>query len=588
MPHYKAPLQEFDFLMAEVFKLPSFWPQLPGLAEVDWETAQEVLKQAGKWCEEVLAPLNREADEEGCQLNHGQVTTPQGFKAAYRDYSAGGWVGLGGNPAFGGMGLPKSLVAAVEEIVQGSCMAFGLAPMLTAGACVALDAHASDEIKQLYLPKLYSGEWAGVMDLTEPQAGTDLGLLRTKAVPLEDGSFALSGSKIFITWGEQDFTDNIIHLVLARLPDAPAGVKGISLFLVPKFLPDEQGRSGLKNALSCGALEKKMGIKACATCVMNFDGAKGWLVGEPNQGLACMFTMMNYERLVVGIQGLGAAHGSFTQALEYARTRLQSRSPSGVQNPSGPADPIIEHPDVRRMLLTMRAFNEAGRAFYLYVAMALDGAKYAAPEAARTHADTVALLTPIAKAFMTDKAFDTAVLGQQVFGGHGYIREWGQEQYVRDIRITQIYEGTNGIQAMDLLGRKILGSQGQLLGPWVREIEQFLATAALPAAETAALTQALARLQEATEWVLMRAKTDPTVVGHCAVAYLHLAGFVAYGYMWLRMSAAAEGQAGGFYQEKQQMAAFYCQHLLPYTQALHGQIIATEADWRVGFDGVGA
>ncbi len=463
MPHYKAPLREFDFLMADVFSLPSFWSQLPGLEEVDWPTAQEVLKQAGKWCEEVLAPLNREADEEGCQLKNGHVTTPTGFKAAYKDYAEGGWVGLGGNPQYGGMGLPKSLVAAVEEMVQGSSMAFGLAPMLTAGACVALDAHASEAIKEAYLPKLYSGEWAGVMDLTEPQAGTDLGLLRTKAVPLEDGSFAITGSKIFITWGEQDFTDNIIHLVLARLPDAPAGVKGISLFLVPKFLPDEQGGCGAKNALSCGALEKKMGIKACATCVMNFDGAKGWLIGEPHQGLACMFTMMNYERLVVGIQGLGAAHGSFTQALEYATSRLQSRSPGGIKNPAGPADPIIEHPDVRRMLLTMRAFNEAGRAFYLYVAMALDGAKYSQGDEARRFADTVALLTPIAKAFITDKAFDTTVLGQQVFGGHGYIREWGQEQYVRDARITQIYEGTNGIQAMDLLGRKILASQGQLL-----------------------------------------------------------------------------------------------------------------------------
>lgn len=586
MPHYKAPLQEFDFLMAEVFKLPSFWPQLPGLAEVDWETAQEVLKQAGKWCEEVLAPLNREADEEGCQLKGGQVHTPHGFKAAYQDYSAGGWVGLGGNPAFGGMGLPKSLVAAVEEMVQGSCMAFGLAPMLTAGACVALDAHASDGIKQLYLPKLYSGEWAGVMDLTEPQAGTDLGLLRTKAVPMEDGSFAITGSKIFITWGEQDFTDNIIHLVLARLPDAPAGVKGISLFLVPKFLPDEQGRCGAKNALSCGALEKKMGIKACATCVMNFDGAKGWLIGEPHQGLACMFTMMNYERLVVGIQGLGAAHGSFLQALDYARNRLQSRSPSGIKNPAGPADPIIEHPDVRRMLLTMRALNEAGRAFYLYVAMALDGAKYASAEEARRYADTVALLTPIAKAFITDKAFDTAVLGQQVFGGHGYIREWGQEQYVRDIRITQIYEGTNGIQAMDFLGRKVVASQGQLLKPWLDQIQAFLAATSVPKAQCEALSKGLAHLEESTEWIISRVKSDPAVVGNCAVAYLHLAGLVAYGYMWLRMGEAAAGREGDYYREKQQMAAFYCQHILPQTQALHGQILATDNPWAVGFNGV--
>ena len=586
MPHYKAPLREFDFLMADVFTLPSFWSQLPGLEEVDWPTAQEVLKQAGKWCEEVLAPLNREADEEGCQLKNGQVTTPSGFKAAYKDYAAGGWVGLGGNPQYGGMGLPKSLVAAVEEMVQGSSMAFGLAPMLTAGACVALDAHASEAIKEAYLPKLYSGEWAGVMDLTEPQAGTDLGLLRTKAVPLEDGSFAITGSKIFITWGEQDFTDNIIHLVLARLPDAPAGVKGISLFLVPKFLPDEQGGCGAKNALSCGALEKKMGIKACATCVMNFDGAKGWLIGEPHQGLACMFTMMNYERLVVGIQGLGAAHGSFTQALEYATSRLQSRSPGGIKNPAGPADPIIEHPDVRRMLLTMRAFNEAGRAFYLYVAMALDGAKYAQGDEARRFADMVALLTPIAKAFITDKAFDTTVLGQQVFGGHGYIREWGQEQYVRDARITQIYEGTNGIQAMDLLGRKILASQGQLLTPWQQEMQAFMACVDLPEVQKQAFNEALTHLTEATAWVLERAPVDPRMVGNCAVAYLHLAGLVAYGYMWLRMSAAAQGREGDYYREKQQMAAFYCQQILPQSLALHRQILGTDQPWDLGFSGV--
>ncbi|HEY6528367.1 MAG TPA: acyl-CoA dehydrogenase C-terminal domain-containing protein [Cellvibrionaceae bacterium] len=586
MPHYRAPLRDFEFLMREVFALPEFWQKLQALADIDWDTAFEILNQAGKWCEEVLAPLNREADEQGCSLANGQVSTPKGFKQAYSDYSAGGWVGLGGNPQYGGMGLPKSLVAAVEEMVQGSCMAFGLAPMLTSGACVALDTHASEALKTLYLPKLYSGEWAGVMDLTEPQAGTDLGLLRTQAVLQTDGSYLITGSKIFITWGEQDFTDNIIHLVLARMPDAPAGVKGISLFLVPKFLLDASSNKWTqKNALSCGALEKKMGIKACATCVMNFDGATGWLIGEANQGLACMFTMMNYERLVVGIQGLGAAHGSFIQALEYANTRLQSRSPTGVKNKHGPADPIIEHPDVRRMLLTMRAYNEAGRAFYVYVAMALDGAKYSTdPTEARAFADTVALLTPIAKAFITDKAFDTAVLGQQVFGGHGYIREWGQEQYVRDIRITQIYEGTNGIQAMDLLGRKIVGSQGELLKPWLEEIHQFLNVCKLP--QFPALRQAAAHLSEATNWVLEHARVNPALIGQNAVAYLHLAGLVAYGYMWLRMSAAAAGQERDLYQEKQQMAAFYCQHLLPQTQTLHSQIIGTNEPWVAGFSGV--
>lgn len=581
---YRAPVQEFSFLMQEVFALPNYWQSLPASAQVDWETAEQILKQAGKWCEEVLAPLNRHADEQGCLLADGKVSTPAGFKQAYAEYSAGGWVGLGGNPEYGGMGLPKSLVAAVEEMVQGSCMAFGLAPMLTTGACVALDQHASEAIKNLYLPKLYSGEWAGVMDLTEPQAGTDLGLLRTKAAPLEDGSFAISGSKIFITWGEQDFTDNIIHLVLARLPDAPAGVKGISLFLVPKILPDPQGQWSLPNRLSCGALEKKMGIKASATCVMNFDGATGWLIGQANQGLACMFTMMNYERLVVGIQGVGAAHASYVQALEYAHNRLQSRSPTGVKNPQGPADAIIHHPDVARMLMTMRALNEAGRAFYLYVAMALDGAKYAQEqEQLRLYSDKIALLTPIAKAFLTDKAFDAAVLGQQVLGGHGYIREWGQEQHVRDVRITQIYEGTNGIQAMDLLGRKIVGSGGRLLIPWLAEIQEFLTRTNLAPEHTAALTNALAYLQEATDWVLAQVGENPAIVGQCATAYLHLAGLVGYGYMWLRMQAAAAGQSGAFYQNKIHLADYFLRQLLPQAQALHRQIVNTNVSWNINF-----
>lgn len=581
---YRAPVQEFNFLMQEVFALPSYWQSLPASAQVDWDTAEQILQQAGKWCEEVLAPLNRHADEQGCSLADGTVSTPEGFKQAYAEYSAGGWVGLGGNPDFGGMGLPKSLVAAVEEMVQGSCMAFGLAPMLTTGACVALDQHASEEIKHLYLPKLYSGQWAGVMDLTEPQAGTDLGLLRTKASPLEDGSFAISGSKIFITWGEQDFTDNIIHLVLARLPDAPAGVKGISMFLVPKMLPDAQASWSLRNRLSCGALEKKMGIKASATCVMNFDGATGWLIGQAHQGLACMFTMMNYERLVVGIQGVGAAHASYVQALEYAHNRLQSRSPTGVKNPAASADAIIHHPDVARMLLTMRSLNEAGRAFYLYVAMALDGAKYAAdPEQVRLHSDKIALLTPIAKAFLTDKAFEATVLGQQVFGGHGYIREWGQEQFVRDARITQIYEGTNGIQAMDLLGRKIVGSSGRLLNPWLAEIRAFLANSTIAQQQKDELKNALVYLQEATDWVLAQVGQNPAVVGQCAMAYLHLAGLVAYAYMWLRMQAAAAGQSGEFYQNKIHLADYFMRQLLPQAQALHRQILNTHGNWPINF-----
>ena len=431
MADYTPPLRDIRFVLDAVLKVKDRWSQWPALAEVvDGETADAILEEAGKLCAQELAPLNRNSDEEGCHWQAGEVTTPQGFRQAYQAFAEGGWVGVGGDPEYGGMGMPKVLTAQVEEMMHASCLAFGLYPMLSAGACLALHAHGSEALKQAYLPNLYSGQWAGSMCLTEPHAGTDLGLIRTRAEPQADGSYRVTGTKIFITAGEHDLTENIIHLVLAKLPDAPAGSRGISLFLVPKILVDEAGALGARNAVACGSLEHKMGIKGAATCVMNFDGAVGYLVGEVNKGLAAMFTMMNYERLGVGIQGLGSSERSYQNALAYARERLQSRSPAGIQQAAKNADPIIVHPDVRRMLLTMKALNEGGRLFSSYVALQLDIAKYSPEPAERERAEAlVALLTPVAKGFLTDLGLELCVAGQQVFGGHGYIREWARSSW---------------------------------------------------------------------------------------------------------------------------------------------------------------
>ncbi|NWN91292.1 acyl-CoA dehydrogenase [Marinobacter adhaerens] len=579
MADYQAPLRDMRFVLNEVFDAPALWASLPKVAEnVDPDTADAILEEAGKITSGVLAPLNREADEQGCQWNDGEVTTPDGFKEAYQTIIEGGWNGLGGNPEFDGMGMPKTLVAQFEEMMQGANMAFGLAPMLTAGASLALDAHGSQELKEKYLPNMYSGVWSGAMDLTEPHAGTDLGIIRTKAEPNDDGSFNVTGTKIFITWGEHDMAENIIHLVLAKLPGAPKGPKGISLLLVPKFLVNEDGSLGERNSLACGSLEKKMGIKGSATCVMNFDGARGWLVGEENKGLNAMFTMMNYERLGVGIQGVGAAEASLQNAREYAMERIQSRAPTGAQQPEKAADPILVHPDVRRMLLTMKSYVEGGRAFSTYVAQWLDISKYADPaeEERRKNAEgMVALLTPVAKAFLTDRGLDSCIIGQQVFGGHGFIREWGQEQLVRDCRITQIYEGTNGIQALDLMGRKVVGSKGKLYELFADDVAAFIEEnrdeeSLRPYLEP--LAAALERLSDVTEHVLGQAADNPNAVGAASVDYLDLFGLTALGYMWARMVKAAapkaEGDTSGFYSGKLKTARFYYDRLLPKTVSL--------------------
>ncbi|AIG03435.1 dehydrogenase [Pseudomonas fluorescens] len=579
MADYKAPLRDMRFVLNEVFEVAKLWAQLPALAEtVDAQTVEAILEEAGKVTAKTIAPLSRNGDEEGCRWDNGVVSTPAGFPEAYKTYAEGGWVGVGGDPAYGGMGMPKAVSAQVEEMINSSGLAFGLYPMLTSGACVSINTHASDELKATYLPNMYAGVWAGSMCLTEPHAGTDLGIIRTKAEPQADGSYKVSGTKIFITGGEHDLTENIIHLVLAKLPDAPAGPKGISLFLVPKFMVNADGSLGARNPVTCGSIEHKMGIQASATCVMNFDEAVGYLVGEPNRGLAAMFTMMNYERLGVGIQGLATGERSYQNAVEYARDRLQSRSPTGPKAKDKIADPIINHPDVRRMLLTMKAANEGGRAFSTYVAMQLDTAKFSEDAATRKRADDlVALLTPVSKAFLTDLGLETTVHGQQIFGGHGYIREWGQEQLVRDVRITQIYEGTNGIQALDLMGRKIVGSGGAFYTLFADEVRHFITTASSDLGEfTLPLSAAVDELDNLTAWVLDRAKTNPNEIGAASVEYLHAFGYMAYAYMWALMAKAALGKEAeeDFYASKLGTARFYFARLLPRIHSLSASVKA--------------
>ncbi|HBO4315193.1 TPA: acyl-CoA dehydrogenase C-terminal domain-containing protein [Pseudomonas aeruginosa] len=580
MPEYNAPLRDMRFLLNDVFDAPALWQRLPRLAErIDADTADAILEEAAKVTGGLLAPLNRSGDEEGAQWQDGAVRTPAGFREAYATYAEGGWVGLTGNPAHGGMGMPKMLAVQFEEMMYAANASFSLYSTLSAGACLALDAHGSEELKNRYLPNMYAGTWAGSMCLTEPHAGTDLGIIRTKAEPQADGSYRISGTKIFITGGEQDLTENIIHLVLAKLPDAPAGSRGISLFLVPKLLVGDDGALGARNAVHCGSIEHKMGIKASATCVMNFDGASGWLVGEVNKGLAAMFTMMNYERLSIGIQGIGCAEMSYQSAVAYARERLQSRAPTGPVARDKAADPIIVHPDVRRMLLTMKALTEGGRAFSTYVGQQLDLAKYAEDQEERSQAEAlVALLTPVAKAFFTDTGLESCVLGQQVFGGHGYIREWGQEQLVRDVRIAQIYEGTNGIQALDLMGRKVVANGGLFLSIFSREVRAFAAGANAELAEfVTPLLTALDLLDNLTQGIVARAGNDPREIGAASVEYLHLFGYTAYAYLWARMAAAALRQREAdpaFHDGKLATARFYFARILPRVHSLAAAVEA--------------
>lgn len=575
MSEYKASLQDMNFVLHEVFQVSDDWVEMPGLAEMmDAETATAILQEAAKLAENLIAPTARRADEQGVHYADGVVTTPDGYKDAFKEVAAGGWVGVTASADLGGMGLPKVISAQYEEMMCAADISFSLYPGLTAGAIIALESHASEELQQQYVPRMAAGEWTGTMCLTEPHAGTDLGIIRSKAEPQPDGTFSITGTKIFITGGEHDLADNIIHLVLAKLPDAPAGSKGISLFLVPKFLVNDDGSLGERNAVAAGSVEHKMGIHGSATCVMNFDGARGWLVGEPNRGLAAMFTMMNYERLGVGIQGLGAAARSYGTALAYALDRRQGRGAKSTQDTSAPADPLIVHGDIRRMLLTMKAFIEGGRAFSSYVGQQLDRAKFSADAGAREQAaNLVALLTPVAKAFMTDTGLEATIHGQQILGGHGYVREWGQEQWVRDCRIAQIYEGTNGIQALDLLGRKVVGSKGELLKPLLADIHAIVAQAdAEWTVQAEQLQQAAQLLEQATAHILKQVAEDENIVNSVAVEYLHLVGYVSYAYLWLRMAlvAQAAGSSDPFYVAKVKTARFYFAKLLPRIHGLAG------------------
>ncbi|MDH1108367.1 acyl-CoA dehydrogenase C-terminal domain-containing protein [Pseudomonas otitidis] len=575
MPEYKAPLRDMRFLTDELFDFPATYTAI-GASDASPDMVAAILEEGAKFCEQVLSPLNRSGDEEECQWKDGVVTTPKGFKEAFAQYVEGGWNGLSADPTYGGQGLPHSLGLIVSEMVASANQSWAMYPGLTHGAMSAIHAHGSEEQKQTYLTRLTEGRWTGTMCLTEPHCGTDLGIIKTRAVPQADGSYAISGTKIFISAGEHDMSENIVHLVLAKLPDAPAGTKGISLFIVPKFLPRGDG-IGERNAVSCGSIEHKMGIKASATCVMNFDSATGFLIGEANKGLNCMFTMMNHARLGTGMQGLCLGEASYQGAVRYATERLQMRALTGPKAPDKPADPIIVHPDVRRMLLTMRAFNEGNRALAYFTAQQLDIAHGAENAEEREQAENLlAFLTPICKAFMTETGLEATNLGMQVFGGHGYIREWGMEQLVRDCRIAPIYEGTNGIQALDLLGRKVLGSQGKLLTGFTKRVHQFCqAQAEHPQlkAQVAQLADLNRQWGELTQRIGMAAMKNPDEVGAASVDYLMYSGYIVLAYFWLQMAVVARQQldAGtgeaAFYEAKLLTCDFYFKRLLPRTAA---------------------
>jgi acyl-CoA dehydrogenase len=542
MPTYKAPVEDVLFLLTDVLCVERF-NNVPGFGEVNEELASAIVSEAGRVCADVLQPLNQIGDREGC-IRHpnGDVTTPPGFKEAYRAFVEAGWVGLSADPAYGGQGLPYLFAAIVNEFASAANIAFAMYPGLTQGAFAAILTHGSEEQKKTYVPKMISGAWSGTMNLTEPHCGTDLGLLKTKAIPNDDGSYAIHGQKIFISAGEHDLTENIIHLVLARIQGAPAGVKGISLFIVPKFLVEADQTLGPRNALSCGSIEHKMGIHGNATCVMNYDGAKGFLIGEANKGLNAMFVMMNEARLGVAVQGLGQSEVAYQNAAAYAKDRKQGRALSAPKDSIEP-QPIIVHPDIRRILLTIRGFNEAARALLLSAALDADIAHRSEDEAARQAAsDRLGLLTPVLKGVLTDIGFDNTVLAQQVFGGHGYIGEWGMEQFVRDARIAMIYEGANGIQALDLVGRKLAKDNGRAIMAFFAEVSAFIKdNAAEPELKPflGPLEQAAEHLRDATLWFMQNALVKPEQAAAGAYDYMHLFGLVGLGYMWARIAKAA-------------------------------------------------
>jgi alkylation response protein AidB-like acyl-CoA dehydrogenase len=581
MTVYKAPLRDYRFVLNELFDVGEL-ATFPGYEDATPDLFESVLEEGAKLCEEVLFPINRSGDEEGCTFENGVVRTPKGFKEAYDTFREGGWTALACDPAYGGQGLPHTLQFFFEEMVSSSNMSFGMYPGLSNGAYAAIHRHGNDEQKQKFLPHLVDGTWSGTMCLTEPQCGTDLGQIRTKAEPQGNGTYKITGTKIFISAGEHDLTKNIVHLVLARITGGPPGIRGISLFIVPKFMVKEDGSVGPRNGVRCGSIEHKMGIKASATCVINFEDAEGYLVGEAHKGMRAMFTMMNAARLGVGLQGLALGETALQTARQYAQERLQGRALTGDKFPDKAADPIIVHPDVRRMLFTMKAYTEGARALAAWVSLALDRAERHPDEEKREEAeDFIGLMTPIIKAMLTDNAFAVTNIGVQIFGGHGYIREWGMEQLVRDARITMLYEGANGIQALDLVGRKMPMHNGRLLrrffhpvDAWLRErmekpeLQEFV----LP------VMKAFGRLQQVTALVAQKGMGDPDEAGAAASDYLRAFGLVALGFIWARIAETSLAKLNGadalFYKAKLATARYYMARLLPETNALFANIAA--------------
>ena len=575
MPTYKAPVEDTLFLLNDVFHLERYG-NIPGFADASPDVVEAILSEAAKFAEKVVTPLNRVGDAEGCTRHpDGKVTTPTGFKDAYKQVVEGGWMGLSVPAEFGGQGLPATLTQVVNEFMSSANMAFAMYPGLTQGAIAALLVHASDGLKKKYLPKMVSGEWTGTMNLTEPHCGTDLGLLRTKAVKQADGSYKISGTKIFISAGEHDLSHNIIHLVLARIEGAPAGIKGISLFVVPKISVNDDGSLGQQNGVSCGSIEEKMGIHGNATCVMNYDNATGWLIGEENRGMPAMFTMMNEARLGVGVQGLALSEVAYQNAVTYAKERLQGRALTGVKYPDKAADPIIVHPDIRRTLMSIRAFNEAARALVLWTALKGDLAHRSEDEKERQNADDhMGLLTPVIKGVLTDLGFANTVAAQQVFGGHGYIVEHGMEQFVRDARIAQIYEGANGIQGLDLVGRKLGKDGGRAIMAFFAEVQGYLKEQGANEQMkpfVGPMGAALGHLQQASMWFAQNALAKPDNAGAGSTDYMHLFGLVALGYMWCKIAEAAIAKlpspngAAPRYSAKLVTARFFMERMLPET-----------------------
>ena len=585
MPVYSAPVRDTQYVLEHIVELGKY-DNLPTFANASSDIVEAILTEGGRFAGEVLAPLNRVGDEEGCTRHaDGSVTTPTGFKEAYKQFCEGGWTTLSAPEEYGGQGLPQVLASAVSEYVLSANQAFEMYHGLTAGAIASLLVKGTDEQKAMYVPKMVAGTWTGTMNLTEPHCGTDLGLIKTKAEPNDDGSYAISGTKIFISSGEHDLSENIIHLVLAKIAGAPDNVKGISLFVVPKFLVSEDGSVGERNPVSCGSIEHKMGIHGNSTCVMNYDGAKGWLVGESEKGLAAMFIMMNAARLGVGMQGLAMGEVAYQNAVMYAKDRRQGRALKPEdRDPNARADNLFVHPDVRRMLMECKAFNEAARALILWGSLQVDLSRKAQTEEERVAADDlISVLTPVIKGYLTDRGFETAVNAQQVFGGHGYIREWGMEQFVRDARIAQIYEGTNGIQAMDLVGRKLGKDGGRGIRAFFDVVGRDIAAAKAagdPAGIAEPLEAAVQHLQASTMWLAQNGMADPNNAGAGAYAYMQLMGLVSLGWMWLKMASVShrlKDQAGvdkGFHETKIITARYFAQRELVAASTLRKKVEA--------------